>query len=103
MSLDLLRKLTGGVSEENAGKLDRRMQERLRTGAFRKAEMAVAYMQEDDYDPEAYLDLLHGLRGQECKIYGKGFSGRHNDSQDEVREWLRLQYHRIRKERYGRG
>lgn len=103
VSLDLLRKLTGGVSEEDAGKLDRRMQERLRTGSFRKAEMAVAYMQEDDYDPEAYLDLLHGLRGQECKIYGKGFSGRHNDSQDEVREWLRLQYHRIRKERYGRG
>ena len=103
VSLDILRRLTGGVGRENAEALDRKMQERLQKGAFRRAEMAVAYMQEDDYDPEAYLDLLRGLRGQECKIYGKGFSGRHNDSQEEVREWLNLQYHRIRRERYGRG
>ena len=101
-SLDILRKLTGDVDDASAERLNRRMWSRLDGGSFARSEMAIGYMEEDDYDPEGYLQLLHHLRGQQCRIYGKGFPGRHNDNQEQVKDWLRLQYDRILKERYGR-
>ncbi len=102
-SLDLLQKLTGDVTEESAEQLNDRMWKQIAQGNFAETEMAIGYMEEDDYDPKAYLDLLHHLRGQHCRIYGKSFSGRHNDNQEAVREWLRLQYDRLLEERYGRN
>ncbi len=101
-SLDILQKLTGHVSEASAGELDRRMWSRIDEGNFAGTEIAIGYMEEDDYDPKAYMELLHHLRGQQCLIYGKSFSGRHNDNQEQVQEWLRLQYDRLLEERYGR-
>lgn len=101
-SLDILQKLTGGVGRECAEQLNRRMWEKVDKGRFDGTDLAVAYMQEDDYDPTAYLDLLHHLRGKRAKIYGKGFEGRHNDNPDEVREWLRLRHRRLLRERFGR-
>ncbi len=102
-SLDLLQKLTGHVNEASAGELNQRIWKRIDEGDFAGTEMAIGYMEEDDYDPKAYLEILHHLRGQQCLIYGKSFSGRHNDSQEQVLEWLRLQYDRLLEERYGRG
>ncbi len=102
-SLDILQKLTGGVSRECAEQLNRRMWEKVDKGRFDGTEIAAAYMQEDDYDPTAYLDLLHHLRGKKAKVYGKGFEGRHNDNQDEVREWLRLRHRRLLWEKFGRS
>lgn len=102
-SLDLLQKLTGDVNDACAEQLNQRMWDRIDKGDFRQTEMAIGYMEEDDYDPKAYLELLHHLRGQHCLIYGKGFSGRHNDNPEQVQDWLRLQYDRLLEERYGRG
>ncbi len=102
-SLDILQKLTGHVNEASAGELDRRIWSRIDGGDFAGTEMVIGYMEEDDYDPKAYMELLHHLRGQQCLIYGKGFSGRHNDNQEQVMDWLRLQYDRLLEERYGRG
>lgn len=102
-SLDLLQKLTGHVDETSAQELNQRIWRRIDDGDFAGTEMAIGYMEEDDYDPKAYLELLHHLRGQQCLVYGKSFSGRHNDNQEQVLEWLRLQYDRLLEERYGRG
>lgn len=102
-SLDLLQKLTGDVNDACAERLNQRMWDRIDKGDFKQTEMAIGYMEEDDYDPKAYLELLHHLRGQHCLIYGKGFSGRHNDNPEQVQDWLRLQYDRLLEERYGRG
>ena len=101
-SLDLLQKLSEGTGRESAEQLDLRMCERLENGSFAGTEMAVAYMQEDDFDPSAYLDLLHHLRGKEARVYGKGFQGRHEDGGDEVLEWLSLRHRRLLLERFGR-
>lgn len=102
VSLDLLQKLSGGVGEDDAGKLDERLWSRVDQGSFEGTEMAVAYMREDDCDPSAYMDLLHHLRGKKARVYAKGFEGRHADSAEEVSEWLELCHRRILKEKFAR-
>lgn len=102
-SLDILQRLEGGSAPENAQHLNQKMQKRLEDGHFEGTRLVAAYMKEDDYDPSAYMDLLHHLRGKRASVFGKGFEGRHDDSRDEVERWLELQRRRILRECWGRG
>ncbi len=101
-SLDILQKLEGDTSHEAATCLNRRIQMRLEEGKLDGTRLVAAYMKEDDYDPEAYMDLLHHLRGKRASLFGKGFEGRHEDNLEEVDEWLQLQRRRLLRECWGR-
>lgn len=59
-------------------------------------------MQQDDYDPFAYENLLEHLKGKTVQIYGKGMSGRHNDNTDGIVQWFKRQYRKILQEDFGR-
>ena len=69
---------------------------------FSQTEFAIAYMQDDDFDPEAYDKLVSHLSKQGVRIYGKGITGRHGDAPDEIRSWYLHQYRRILAERFER-
>lgn len=77
-SMDVLLKMEGRTDEVGINRLNQRMWQHFDTGDFTRTKFAVAYMQQDDYDPSAYEDLLEHLQGQqgaESCIYGKGFPG----------------------------
>ncbi len=64
---------------------------------------ALAYMQQDDYDPTAYEDVIRHLRDQRAIIYGKGILGRHNDNSKAVMKWFTGQFDRILQDDFGRN
>lgn len=104
-SMDVLLKMEGRTDKVGINRLNQRMWQQFDTGDFTRTKFAVAYMQQDDYDPSAYEDLLEHLQGQqgaESCIYGKGFPGRHNDNSSGIVQWFQSQYRRILREDYGR-
>ena len=101
-SLDVLRTLTGGLSERHVAALNARLWEMVDKADFSETEFAVAYMESDDYDPTAYQDLLTHLQPLKARIVGKGTPGRHNDNTAQVVEWFLSQYKRVLREGFGR-
>lgn len=102
-SLDVLRMCTGGSLEEDAAALNQRIWDRIDQADWTGTEIAASYMQQDDYDPNGFADLLEHLRGRKVRLYGKGMEGRHNDNTEAVTEWFQYQYRRILREDFGRG
>ena len=101
-ALDILRFHTGGCSAQDAEKLDRWIWEQIGAGDPGQTEYAVAYMRQDDYDPDAYDRLLACLSERRALIYGKGVDGRHDDRSQAVTAWMDTQMKRLLKERFGR-
>lgn len=101
-SLDVLRSLEGDIGEEARKRLDQRMWERFDRADFTNTRFAIAYMQQDDYDPHAYEDILEHLEGKKVPIYGKGLTGRHNDNTEGIVQWFRSQYRKILQEDFKR-
>ncbi len=76
--------------------------------AFSKADfsntiLAVAYMEDDDYDAYGYRDLLRNFNGRkrDTKIIAKGFPGHHNDATGPLVKWFRAQYGMILRDEFG--
>ena len=101
-SLDVLRSLTGGLSDRHVQALNARLWDRVEKADYSETEFAVAYMESDDYDPTAYQDLLKALQPLGARIVGKGIPGRHNDNTAQVVEWFLSQYKRVLREGFGR-
>ncbi len=101
-SLDLLLKMTGGLEREHITKLNNRLWDKFDYCDFRGTDFAIAYMKEDDYDPDGYPDLVKHLAGKDVTIYGKGVTGRHNDNTSAVVEWFVKRYKRILEASFGR-
>lgn len=89
--LDILLAMTGGTDEAHAHTLDQRLWERLAAADFYKTQIAVARMLQDDYDPHAYEHLVEHMKEKGVRIYDKSFSGRHDESRQQVESWLELQ------------
>lgn len=101
-SLDVLQMAGGVCDEEQAHAIDRKMWKRLRRADFTQTRFAVAYMRQDDYDPEAYEKLLGLFARKGVRMYSKGIEGRHNDNTPAVTEWFTAQYRRILQEDFQR-
>ena len=101
-SLDVLLHLEGATDEAAVQRLNHRMWDRFDRADFSGTSFAVSYMQQDDYDPFAYENLLEHLKGKTVQIYGKGMSGRHNDNTDGIVQWFKRQYRKILQEDFGR-
>lgn len=102
-SLDLLYYLYGEVSERSAQWLNERLWNRFDTVDFGKTTFIVSYMREDDYDPDAYTQLLSHLTSEGVEIYGRGLQGRHNDNTTGIRQWFYDQYRKVLKNDFNRG
>lgn len=101
-SLDVLLSMEGDIGEDARKRLDQKVWNRFEQADFGNTKFAIAYMQQDDYDPHAYEDILEHLEKKTVPIYGKGLTGRHNDNTEGIVQWFRSQYRKILQEDFGR-
>ena len=101
-SLDLLRQQGKGLGREHADALNRRFWDLLDATDLEGTNVAVAYMQGDDYDATAYEDLMSHLRKKHVRVAAKGIIGRHNDNTREVVKWFQRRYLQVLREDFGR-
>lgn len=101
-SLDILNLLTGTLSETGIEKLNERFWSSFKTGDFSKTQFIISYMRDDDYDKNAYTDIVDYFIDEETIVMGKGISGRHNDNSQAINQWFINQYKRVLREKFGR-
>ena len=97
-ALDVLQHAVGSCDEEGAARFDCRMWDRMRSGEIKNSSYAFAYMRQDDYDRNAYDDLVAFMEERGVRIYGKGIEGRHNDNSPAVSGWFVAQFRRLMRE-----
>ena len=85
-----------GVDESTAARFTQRLVERW-TGepGFGDTKILLSYMQQDDYDDEAYYTLLNSQTGKPTTVIARGYQGRHNDDSASIVTWFVNQYRRI--------
>jgi accessory secretory protein Asp2 len=104
-SLDVLLKLTGGISNENIEQANNIFWDSFRSHDHSKTNFVIAYMKEDDYDRNAFDDLYRYLHqnSPKSRIIHKGLTGRHNDDTNGIVEWFLMQIRNILTSKYGRN
>ncbi|MDT2887981.1 accessory Sec system protein Asp2 [Lactococcus lactis] len=101
-SLDILYSLTGKLSDEGVSILNSRFWTSFEKSNFSNTIFIISYMKNDDYDLNAYKDIITSLSSKNSIVIGKGIPGRHNDNSQAINEWFISQYRRILVEEYGR-
>ena len=101
-SLDMLNSLGGSLSQEAVESLNQRFWRQFSKGNFEATQFIVAYMMQDDYDVNAYKDLIEFLSESEASMIGKGIPGRHNDNSQAINQWFLSQYKRVLSEKFQR-
>lgn len=101
-SLDVLMKNTEATGEVEVRELNRRLWKRFDEADWSKTKLVLSYMLEDDYDTDAYEQILEHLKSDGVQIYGRGVHGRHNDNTDAIVEWFTNQYRQILVEDFGK-
>jgi len=61
---------------------------------FGDTKILLSYMEQDDYDDEAYYTLLRSQTGKTTSIVARGYQGRHNDDSASIVTWFSNQYKR---------
>lgn len=101
-SLDMMRLIIGETSIQGIDKLNERFWKKFKKANFDKTVLALAYMRDDDYDQNAYYDILESLYNTSVRIISKGKLGRHNDASGPIVEWFFTQYKNILEADFGR-
>ncbi|MEY8461693.1 accessory Sec system protein Asp2 [Streptococcus merionis] len=101
-SLDMLRLIEGDIQEADMEHLNDRFWSVFKAADFSQTKIALSYMQDDDYDQQAFPQLVDWLKYQDVQIFGKGYLGRHNDNSPAINQWFISQYHRILEEDFGK-
>ena len=94
-SLDVINYMYGNIENEAIEAANSRFWDKFDATPWKNTKFAVAYMIEDDYDRNAYNNLISHLKGDGVKIYGKGIHGRHNDASGAIISWFKTQYNNI--------
>lgn len=102
-SLDMLYALGGGNGPDAVKAANEKMWNALRKADFSGTRFAIVYMRHDDYDKNAYEELIRHLGEKGVRIYGKGIDGRHNDDTPAVTGWFIRQYMRILEQDFQRS
>ena len=101
-ALDMLLYLKGDTDEQAVAALNDRFWKKFDATDWSRSEFIVAYMLEDDYDPNAYEQLISHLQSEGVQVYGKGIHGRHNDNTGAIVSWFLSQFERVLREDFGR-
>ena len=64
--------------------------------------VAIAYMEDDDYDDQAYPQILERLEPHAVRLISKSRPGRHNDDTAAMVDWFRMQYRTILRKEFKR-
>lgn len=94
-SLDILLKYEKSVDKKAALDLNAKMIKALKNSKLKSGQLRIAYMKEDDYDENAFHDLIENLSDDNVKIVGKGYTGRHNDDSISINRWFINQYRTV--------
>jgi accessory secretory protein Asp2 len=62
---------------------------------FGDTSILLSYMEQDDYDDEAYFTLLRSQTGKPTTVIARGYQGRHNDDSASIVAWFANQYKRV--------
>jgi len=62
---------------------------------FGETKILMSYMEQDDYDDEAYYTLLGSQTGKPTTVIARGYQGRHNDDSTSIVTWFSNQYRRV--------
>ena len=62
---------------------------------FGDTKILLSYMQQDDYDDQAYYALLNSQTGKPTTVIARGYQGRHNDDSASIVTWFVNQYRRV--------
>lgn len=101
-SLDMMRLIVGENSMAGVDKLNQRFWDKFEKADFTDTTLALAYMRDDDYDQNAYPDILERLYDTPIRIISKSRPGRHNDASAPIIEWFLTQYKEHLERKYGR-
>lgn len=93
----------GDLTEASSDRLDKRFWDVFNQGDFSDTTLALAYMEQDDYDDKAFERVQKSVKPRFPNVHllSKGFEGRHNDNTADVVAWFQFQYNKILAE-YGR-
>lgn len=101
-SLDVMWKQYHQLDDDAVRRMNRRFWSKFDRTDWSGRTFCVAYMIEDDYDADAYTQLISHVSGRGAKIIGKGLHGRHNDDTSGIVNWFLRQYQRVLRDGYGR-
>lgn len=104
-SFDLARELIAApneLDETSLRQLDQKIIDALIHEDASETSLNLAYMFDDDYDPNALAVLKKHLLGRARQINYYGLPGRHNDDSSGMIKWFLRQYARVLKEDFGR-
>ena len=62
---------------------------------FGDTKILMSYMEQDDYDDQAYYTLLGSQTGKPTTVIARGYQGRHNDDSASIVTWFVNQYKRV--------
>lgn len=101
-SLDVLHYLCGNTDDAAVIRLNEKFWNKFDQVEWDETKFIVAYMIEDDYDANAYQNMISHLTSDGTQIYGKGMHGRHNDNSGGIVSWFVSQFEKILREDFGR-
>lgn len=101
-TLDMLKYLCGDIDEAAVKQLNDRFWKKFDRTNWGRSKFIIAYMMEDDYDPDGYGTILNHLQSDGVQVYGKGIHGRHNDNTPAIVNWFVSQYKRVLREDFSR-
>lgn len=87
-ALDILLSQTGGYKSDNIKKMNDKFWHVMRESHFQDTNFAIAYMEDDDYDANAFDELLPFLNEKHAKVISRGIPGRHNDDSLTINNWF---------------
>lgn len=94
-SLDVLLAQSGTADEAAAAKLSEKIWYKIENSHLGDTRFIVSYMLEDDYDADAYRQLISRISSIGGEVYGKGLHGRHNDNTQGILEWFLQRYYDV--------
>ena len=92
----------GESNKENAYLLNEKFWNKFNGSNFNETKFIMSYMIEDDYDSNAYKDVISHLNSKGVKVYGKGVHGRHNDDTGAIVGWFKSQFDKVLREDFDR-
>ncbi len=101
-SLDVVMNVFGESNKENAYLLNDKFWNKFNASNFNNTKFIMSYMIEDDYDSNAYRDVISHVNSKGVKVYGKGVHGRHNDDTGAIVGWFKSQFDKVLREDYSR-
>ncbi|MCR5144482.1 MAG: accessory Sec system protein Asp2 [Lachnospiraceae bacterium] len=101
-SLDVLGKNMGDLSAASIEGLNKKYWDNFANGDWSHTTFIISYMYEDDYDGNAYQEILSRLHDTGTRVFGKGLHGRHNDDTTGIVNWYYKQFKIVAQDHYGR-